>query len=101
MLGIPTGPVSGCAACALARPVPSINIDFNFGLSHLAACGTSRVELDPPNKQLYPDMAAILPMLAANSSSTDLAGAHAQIDACNDFNAARLLGRTSEKVRPP
>ncbi|PSC68954.1 hypothetical protein C2E20_7492 [Micractinium conductrix] len=44
-------PLSSCAACDGA-PV-HINMDFNFSLCHNAKCGTSDVQLPPPNSQHY------------------------------------------------
>lgn len=118
--GLPSGPLSDCPCCWAAgeqapaegdaeqqqpeegqgskRPLPGINIDFCFSLCHLARCGTAELQLPPPNQRLFlnhqPGVGDLL-KTGANSS----AAAQADPDAaCSDFDAAKVLGRTDEKV---
>ncbi len=118
--GLPSGPLSDCLCCWAAgeqaraegdveqqqplevqgskRPLPGINIDFCFSLCHLARCGTAELQLPPPNQRLFlnhhPDVGGLL-RTGANSSAV----AQAESDAaCSDFDAAKVLGRTDEKV---
>jgi len=99
--GLPSGPLSDCPCCWAAgenMPLPGINVDFCFALCHLARCGTAGLQLAPPNQRLFlnhhPDISELL-KTGANSS----AAAQAEPDAsCSDFDAAKVLGRTDEKV---
>ncbi len=93
----PTGPLSGCPCCHGAQGI-HINVDFCFQLCHLQRCGTSGVQLAPPNQQLYIDSAAASALLSsAGCRSAD--AAESDSAPCSDFDAAQALGRTSEKVR--
>lgn len=97
--GLPSGPLSDCPCCSAAgesTPLPGINIDFCFALCHLARCGTAELQLPPPNQQLYLNHhPGVCELLKANSS----AAAQTEPDtACSDFDAAKVLGRTDEKV---
>ena len=100
MQGLPSGPLAECACCARASqacPLHSINIDFNFGLVHNARCGSTSVRLAPPNRRLYLHSAEYDALIA---DSANAAAADAEADrACSDFNAAKVLARTSETVR--
>ena len=89
-------PLSSCAACDGA-PV-HINMDFNFSLCHNAKCGTSDVQLPPPNSQHYLRGEAVNQLLLESSGAAGTAAA-ADTPACSDFDAARVLGRTSKSVR--
>lgn len=99
--GLPSGPLSDCPCCWAAgenTPLPGINVDFCFALCHLARCGTAGLQLAPPNQRLFlnhhPGTGDLL-KTGADSS----VGAQAQADAsCSDFDAAKVLGRTDEKV---
>lgn len=95
--GAPTGPLSGCPCCHGAQGI-HINVDFCFQLCHLQRCGTSGVQLAPPNQQLYIDNAAAQALLSSTSSSPADAAEGGSVP-CSDFDAAQALGRTSEKVR--
>ncbi|PSC76296.1 Tcr1 transposon ORF2 [Micractinium conductrix] len=86
-------PLSSCAACDGA-PV-HINMDFNFSLCHNAKCGTSDVQLPPPNSQHYLRGEAVNQLLLESSGAAGTAAA-ADTPACSDFDAARVLGRTSK-----
>ncbi|PSC68010.1 Very-long-chain (3R)-3-hydroxyacyl-[acyl-carrier] dehydratase PASTICCINO 2 [Micractinium conductrix] len=86
-------PLSSCAACDGA-PV-HINLDFNFSLCHNAKCGTSDVQLPPPNSQHYLRGEAVNQLLLESSGAAGTAAA-ADTPACSDFDAARVLGRTSK-----
>lgn len=91
---LPTGPLHECPCCAEARPLHSINIDFNFSLAHWVKCGTSAVQLRPPNSRIFLHDKKVVDMVAGSD-----AAAQADADrACSDFNAARVLARTSDKV---
>jgi hypothetical protein len=76
-----------------------VNIDFCYGLCHLARCGTSALKQPPPNQQLYlcqEDVAALAQEEASsNAATTEQADAERS---CSDFDAARVAGRTSDKV---
>jgi hypothetical protein len=94
---LPSGPLSICAACTGAQHVHSISIDFCYSLSHFAKCGSADVALSAPNQQLFLASPEIKQLLA---DSTGNAGAQADADrTCSEFNAARVVGRTSDKVR--
>ena len=95
--GIPTGPLSCCPCCADARPLHSLNVDFNFSLCHFAHCASATVREPPPNHNLFLHGQSVSELMrAANSDST---AAQADADrACSDFDAARALSRTSDKV---
>ena len=100
LLGVagPSGPLSDCPCCAGAnpqRPLRSISIDFCFSLVHLARCGSSSIELVPPNLRLY----LLGQQVAALLGSPVSAAAEAEAErACSDFNAAKAMARTSDKV---
>ena len=100
MQGLPSGPLAECACCARASqacPLHSINIDFNFGLVHNARCGSKSVRLAPPNRRRYLHSAEYDALIA---DSANAAAADAEADrACSDFNAVKVLARTSETVR--
>ncbi|PSC76086.1 serine threonine [Micractinium conductrix] len=81
-------PLASCAACDGA-PV-HINMDFNFSLCHNAKCGTSDVQL--PH---YLRGEAVNQLLLESSGAAGTAAA-ADTPACSDFDAARVLGRTSK-----
>lgn len=93
MTGIRSG--SGCPACADAKSM-RINVGFNnFGQPHFAACSVPNVALPPLYRQLFLSSAGVTQLL---ESSIVRAAAEADADcACADFNAARVLGCTSEK----
>ena len=81
------------------RPLLGINIDFNFTLQHYLNCGSSSVRLAPPNQRYY------MPALGSEESRALLfdggaaaAATAAAARACSDFDAARVLARTSEKA---
>lgn len=95
--GAPAGPLSGCPCCHGAQGI-HINIDFCFQLCHLQRCGTSAVQLAPPNQQLYIDSAAARELLSQASGGSADAAEQGSVP-CSDFDAAQALGRTSEKVR--
>ncbi|PSC67767.1 isochorismate synthase [Micractinium conductrix] len=78
-------PLSSCAACDGA-PV-HINMDFNFSLCHNAKCGTSDVQLPPPNSQHYLRGEAVNQLLLESSGAAGTAAA-ADTPACSDFDAA-------------
>ena len=94
--GIPTGRPSGCPCCAGASGI-HLNLDFNFGLGHWLRCGTAAPKQPPPNQKLYlciEDVGSL-----AEAATTSSAAVQAETDrACSDFNAAEVLGRTSDKV---
>lgn len=100
--GLPAGPLAACPVCCCggepSHPGIHINVDFCFGLPHLARCGTSIVKQLPPNHQLYLDSPAADGLLSGGSSDV-AADAQAEAErACSDFDAAKALGRTSEKA---
>ena len=99
--GIPTGPLSRCPCCFSGSL--HINADFCFGLCHFARCGTASVRLQPPNSQLFLQGQETSQLVQqASTPSGAAAAAQAEADrACSDFNAASVMARTSEKVRPP
>ena len=99
--GIPTGPLSRCPCCFSGSL--HINADFCFGLCHFARCGTASVKLQPPNSQLFLQGKGTSQLVQqASTPSGAAAAAQAEADrACSDFNAASVMARTSEKVRPP
>ena len=98
--GLPRGPLALCPCCSVAGPdCPlHINIDFNFNLTHLSSCGSSSVRQLPPNQQLFLPTADVEQLLQAGGSAAAAAEAER---ACSEFDAARELGRTSDKVCPP
>ena len=98
VVGGATGILAECPCCAAAgpdRPLHSLNIDFCFGLPHLAGSGTASVQLRPPNTQLYVHGPHVGELLLQVSSGAVAADAER---ACSDFNAATALARTSEKA---
>lgn len=97
VLGLASGPLAECPCCAGDGMLPGISVDFCFALPHLARCGSSSVQLRPPNSKLFLDDAAMSQQLASASSTMGEPAADAD-RACSDFNAARVLARTSEKV---
>lgn len=99
-VSVSTSPVSDCPCCADADELHSINIDFNFSLNHLGQCGTADVRLPPPNSRLFLRHPAVATLLQqANAEGSASAAAQAEADrACSDFDAARIMGRTSDKV---
>ena len=100
--GGPTGPLAGCPCCAGAsseRPLHGICVDFNFTLTHLASRGSAHIQQPPPNHQLFLRDAATTALLLDSNAA---AAAQTEAErACSDFNAARALARTSEKVCLP
>jgi hypothetical protein len=94
--GVPSGPLAVCPCCSSEGAAVHMNFDFNYSLSHLAHCGTASVQQQPPNSELFLQGAQLAELLKDSTS-----GATAQVDperACSDFDAARVMGRTSEKV---
>lgn len=89
-------PLSACAACDGAAGV-HINVDFNFSLSHFARCGTSDVRLSPPNSLHFLRGGVVDDHLLVSGGAA--AAAPTDTPACSDFDAARVLGRTSQSVR--
>ena len=90
-------PLADCPCCADAAEV-HINADFNFSLTHLAKCGTSNVRLPAPNALLFLDSAKAAQLVEAANGDRAAAAPVEADRACSDFDAARILGRTSEKV---
>lgn len=91
-------PLADCPCCADA-PEVHINADFNFSLTHLAKCGTSNVRLPAPNALLFLDSAKAAQLVEAANGDRAAAAPVEADRACSDFDAARILGRTSEKVK--
>ena len=94
-------------SCCHGAPCVHLNTDFSYALCHYARCGTAELQLRPHNDQLYLhglDVDALLAGCASSSAAAGGAagGAAADEAPCSDFDAARVMGRTSEKVgRPP
>ena len=99
-------PLWSCPCCHGA-PCVHLNTDFSYALCHYARCGTAELQLRPHNDQLYLhglDVDALLAGCASSSAAAGGAagGAAADKAPCSDFDAARVMGRTSERVgRPP
>ena len=100
--GIPTGHLSRCPCCARAHALGlHINVDVCFGLCHFARCSSADVQLRPPNAQLFLASPAAQALVRQASGSTAGAGQAEAEHACSDFNAAKAMARTSEKVGEP
>ena len=96
--GLPKGPFKCCPSCAAAGsscPLHSVCVDFNFSLTHLARVASADVRLLPPNQLHFLPQSSYAALI--NDSGSAAADAEAE-RACSDFNAARVLARTSDKV---
>ena len=65
-------------------------------LAGWARCSTTELALSPPNQRLFlnhnPEVTKLLKTGADSSGQSELAGG------CSDFDAAKVLGRTDDKV---